>query len=79
MKEKEMSNLIEEMTFEAALKELEGLVARLEEGSLALEESLALFERGQKLSDHCNSLLDKASMRVEQLTVDGEIIELTST
>lgn len=74
-----MSNLIEEMTFEAALKELEGLVARLEEGSLALEESLALFERGQKLSDHCNSLLDKASMRVEQLTVDGEIIELTST
>jgi len=73
-----MTEPIEDMTFEKALKELEALVVKLEEGSLALDETLTLFERGQKLSEHCNTLLDKATLRVEQLTVDGEIIELTS-
>jgi exodeoxyribonuclease VII small subunit len=43
---------------------------------LTLEAPLALFERGQKLATHCSDLLDKASLRVEQLTADGEIVEL---
>jgi exodeoxyribonuclease VII small subunit len=74
-----MSGEIQELTFEAALQELEVLVAKLEEGDLTLEESLDLFERGQKLTDHCNTLLNEASLRVEQLTVDGEIVQLTSS
>lgn len=65
------------ISFEKALEELEELVAKLEEGDLTLDESLRLFERGQKLSDYCNDQLNQASLKVEQLTVDGEIIELT--
>jgi exodeoxyribonuclease VII small subunit len=67
---------IEELTFETALRELEETVARLESGDLTLDESLALFERGQQLADYCNRQLDQASLRVEQLTADGEIIEI---
>ena len=74
-----MSDDIQEITFETALQELEELVARLEVGDLSLEDSLNLFERGQKLTDHLNRLLNQASLRVEQLTQDGEIVELTNS
>lgn len=69
---------IEEMSFEEAMKELEATVNRLEEGNLNLEESLALFERGQALATYCGNRLDKASLKVEQLTADGEIIDLSN-
>lgn len=72
-----MSAELENLSFEAALEELEQLVAKLEQGDLTLEASMALFERGQRLADYCNRQLDEASLRVEQLTVDGEIVELT--
>ena len=72
-----MTEEISELAFEQALRELEATVTKLEAGELTLEESLALFERGQKLATHCNDLLEKASLRVEQLTDDGEIIELS--
>ncbi len=71
-----MSETLENMTFEAALEELEVTVTQLEMGELTLEESLALFERGQKLAAHCNQQLEQASLRVEQLTADGEIVEV---
>ena len=71
-----MSRKIEDLTFEAALEELETIVTQLEIGDLTLEASLTLFERGQKLADHCNRQLDQASLRVEQLTADGEIVTL---
>lgn len=61
------------MTYEDALAELESTVARLEDGDLSLEEALALFERGQALAKYCGDLLEKATLRVEQLTADGEI------
>lgn len=67
---------VTELTFEAALKELEVTVARLESGDLTLEESLALYERGQQLASHCQAQLEQATLRVEQLSADGEIVEL---
>ncbi|MBK8988578.1 MAG: exodeoxyribonuclease VII small subunit [Chloroflexi bacterium] len=73
-----MEKEIDALTFEEALKELEVIVARLEAGELTLDESLALFERGQKLAELCNKQLNQATLRVEQLTSDGEIIELPS-
>jgi exodeoxyribonuclease VII small subunit len=73
-----MDTEIETLTFEAALQELETIVARLEAGNLTLDESLALFERGQKLAHRCDTQLNEASLRVEQLTADGEIVELPS-
>lgn len=66
----------EQMDFEEALAGLEEIVARLEAGDLTLEESLALFERGQMLADFCSKQLEAATLRVEQLTEHGEIIEI---
>jgi len=64
---------INELSFEAAYAELETIIARLESGELPLEESLDLYERGRKLSDYCQGLLDKAELRVNQLTSDGRV------
>lgn len=66
-----------DLTFETALQELEKIVAKLESGDLTLEESLSLYERGQQLAIFCNQQLDQATLRVEQLTADGEIVEIT--
>lgn len=53
--------------FEAAMKELEGIVQRLEQGELRLDESLALFERGVVLTRSCRSSLDQAELKVRNL------------
>lgn len=53
--------------FEAALAELESLVGQLEQGQLALEESLQRFERGVTLVRACQSALRQAEQKVEQL------------
>jgi exodeoxyribonuclease VII small subunit len=66
-----------ELSFEEAFNELEDIVAKLESGELALEQSVVLFERGRKLSDYCQAVLDKAELRVNQLTNDGEIRPFT--
>jgi exodeoxyribonuclease VII small subunit len=68
---------IASMSFEEALSALEDVVAQLEGGDLTLEKALALFERGQYLSAYCNQQLETASLRVEQLTADGEIVSLS--
>lgn len=57
--------------FESRLSELEGLVRRLEDGSLPLEESLALFERGLALARELQKSLSEASLRVTRL-LEGE-------
>ena len=71
-----MEKDVKDLAFEEALQELEETVARLEAGDLTLEEALTLFERGQLLASHCGELLETASLRVEQLTADGEIVEV---
>ena len=73
-----METDVAELSFELALQELEETVSRLERGELTLEESLALFERGQQLAARCNAELESAALKVEQLTEDGEIVELTA-
>jgi exodeoxyribonuclease VII small subunit len=57
-----------QMSYEQALAELEQIVAALEGEEHPLEESLALYERGQELAQHCTNLLDKAHLKVQQLT-----------
>ena len=63
---------LEELTYEEAFTELESVVSILENEEKTLDESLALFERGQALSKYCASLLENAEIRVKQL-VDGEL------
>jgi len=54
--------------FEASLEELEGLVERMEEGELSLEESLKTYERGIALSRACQKSLDTAEQRIQILS-----------
>jgi exodeoxyribonuclease VII small subunit len=68
---------IENLSFEQAFGELENTVQKLETGGLTLEQSLILFERGQALAAHCNTLLDSAELKVRQLSPeDTALFEL---
>ena len=64
---------IADMPFEAALRELEGIVGRLERGDVPLEESIERYARGDALRRHCDKLLRAAEAKVEkiQLAEDG--------
>jgi exodeoxyribonuclease VII small subunit len=59
--------------FEAAIAELETIVKRLEDGDLALESSLQLYERGVHLSRFCHARLEEAERRIEVLDERGQI------
>ncbi len=59
--------------FEAAIAELESIVKKLEEGDLALEQSLKLYERGVELSRFCHARLEEAERRIELLNERGEL------
>jgi exodeoxyribonuclease VII small subunit len=59
--------------FEAAIAELESVVKKLEEGDLALEQSLALYERGVQLSRFCHKRLEDAERRIEILSERGDL------
>ena len=59
------------LSFEAALRELEAIVARLEQGQVDLEDSIALYERGQALKAHCESKLKVAESRLEKIVQSG--------
>ena len=66
----------EDLSFEAAVKELEATIGKLEAGDLPLEEALVLFEKGQELARICSIRLESAALRVERLTTNGELVEL---
>ena len=59
--------------FEAAIAELETIVKKLEEGDLALEKSLELYERGVQLSRFCHTSLEAAEKRIEILNERGDL------
>ena len=57
-------------SFEKAVAELESIVARLERGDVALDESIAIYERGEALKKHCETLLNAAEKRIEKIRLD---------
>jgi exodeoxyribonuclease VII small subunit len=59
-------------SFEDALKRLEQIVQQMESGDLTLEDSLALFEEGVRLTRVCSQRLDEAEKKIELLTKEGE-------
>ena len=59
---------VEDLNYEAAFSELESIVNVLENEQRPLEESMSLFERGQTLVKRCAELLDKAELKVKQLS-----------
>jgi exodeoxyribonuclease VII small subunit len=62
---------VSKLTFEQAIDELESIVKRLEEGKVALEESVSIYERGEVLKRRCEELLRQAEARVEKITLDA--------
>ena len=64
---------IDKLTYEQAYAELEAVVNALETGEQSLDESLALFERGQGLTRRCAELLEKAELKIQKLS--GESLE----
>ena len=65
---------IDDLTYEHAFAELEKIVSALETGEHTLDEAIAQYERGQALARHCVNLLDKAELKVQQLSGD-EIVD----
>ena len=66
-----MTDEIKNMSFEVALAELEGIVAKLERGDAPLEESITLYQRGAALKAHCEGKLKEAQLKVEKIVMDG--------
>ncbi len=60
---------IKDMSFEEALVELETIVEKLEGGSVPLEQSIAIYERGEQLKNRCETLLRAAEERIEKITL----------
>lgn len=70
-----MENDIAKLSFEEALKELEALKIKMESGNIPLDDALTLFERGNALKAHCESILANAKMKVEKIidNKDGSV------
>jgi len=62
---------VKKLSFERAIEELETIVKRLEDGKVPLEESVAIYERGEALKRRCEELLRQAEARVEKITTDA--------
>ena len=62
---------VQRLPFERAIEELESIVKRLEEGKVQLEESVAIYERGEVLKRRCEDLLRQAEARVDKITLDA--------
>jgi len=70
---------VEDLSFEAALAELEDIVSRLEQGEVDLEDSIALYERGNALKAHCERKLKGAEARLEKIVLGPEGAKGTET
>ncbi|HEX9617318.1 MAG TPA: exodeoxyribonuclease VII small subunit [Anaerolineales bacterium] len=68
---------LDQLSYEEAFAELEAIVTALESDERPLEESLALFERGQALARHCTEMLDRAELKVQQLSGE-QLVDFTS-
>jgi len=62
---------VKKLSFERAMEELETIVTRLEGGKVPLEESVAIYERGEALKRRCEELLRLAEARVDKITTDA--------
>ena len=60
---------LEKLSFEDALKELEGIVASLERGEVSLDDAISAFERGTELKSHCQARLEEARSKSDKINV----------
>ena len=71
-----IDKVLEKMTFEDAMNELENIVNALDKGDISLDKAIAAYDRGSKLKDHCEKKLNEAKMKVEtiQMSENQELI-----
>jgi exodeoxyribonuclease VII small subunit len=72
MTDKMIDGPIAELSFEEALAALEQVVSQLEGGQVPLEQSIALYERGDALKKHCEAKLGEAELKVEKIVAGGD-------
>ncbi len=72
MTDKMIDGPIAELNFEEALAALEHVVSQLEGGQVPLEQSIALYERGDALKKHCEAKLGEAELKVEKIVAGGD-------
>jgi len=68
MAKKKNNDNISKLSFEEAIKELTGIVSQIEQGDIALQDSLEQYEKGMGLIDHCRGILQKAEKRIEKIS-----------
>lgn len=73
-----MTTPVTELTYEQAFSELENIVSALESDKHSLDEAMTLYERGQELARYCANLLDRAELKVQQLSGD-ELVDFNPT
>jgi len=62
------NNSISKLSFEQAIKELTGIVSKIEQGEIPLQDSLTQYEKGMTLIKHCRQILTKAEKRIEKIS-----------
>lgn len=62
---------IDKLDYEEAFRQLEAIIAALESGGLPLEKSVEFYERGQRLSARCQTLLEEAELKIKRVDDDG--------
>ena len=63
---------MESLSYEEAFAQLEAAITALQDGKIPLERALEYYEEGMKLAQHCDTLLQKAELSVQQLSVSGD-------
>jgi len=72
MAKEEVKNDVSKLTFEQAIKELTGIVGKIEQGDITLDDSLQQYEKGMSLIKRCRTILQEAEKRIEKISGSGE-------
>ncbi len=68
MTERKQKDEISKLTFEQAINQLKGIVDKIEQGEIPLQDSLEQYEKGMALIKHCRDILQKAEKRIERIS-----------
>lgn len=71
MAKEEAKGDVSKLSFEQAIKELTGIVGKIEQGDIALADSIQQYEKGMALIKHCRKILQEAEKRIERITEDS--------
>jgi exodeoxyribonuclease VII small subunit len=71
MAKEEIKADLGKLTFEQAIKELTGIVGKIEQGDIALQESIQQYEKGMALIKHCRKILQEAEKKIEKIAEES--------